>query len=56
MPKGAKAFVSLGAILEDATPEERTKFLAMLPLPARVLWRLVGRGIYRPEVARVHGA
>jgi hemerythrin-like domain-containing protein len=55
MPKGAKAFVSLGAILEETTPEERTKFLAMLPLPARVLWRLVGQGIYRREVARVLG-
>jgi hypothetical protein len=56
MPKGAQAFVSLGAILEDATPQERTRFLAMLPLPARVLWRVVGKGIYRREVARVHGA
>jgi iron-sulfur cluster repair protein YtfE (RIC family) len=56
IPKGAKAFVSLGAILADATPRERTRFLAQLPLPARVLWRLVGKGIYRREVARIHGA
>jgi len=56
IPKGAKAFVSLGAILEEATPQERTRFLAMLPLPARVLWRVVGKGIYQREVARVLGA
>ncbi|HEV7650315.1 MAG TPA: hemerythrin domain-containing protein [Actinophytocola sp.] len=56
IPKGAKAFVSLGGLLEDATPRERTQFLGLLPLPARVLWRVVGKGIYRREVARVHGS
>ena len=56
IPKGARAFVSLGGLLEDATPQERTKFLALLPLPARVLWPLVGKGIYRREVARVQGS
>jgi hemerythrin-like domain-containing protein len=56
IPKGAKAFVSLGGLLEDATPQERTRFLALLPLPARVMWRVVGKGIYRREVARIHGS
>ncbi|HEY7594391.1 MAG TPA: hemerythrin domain-containing protein [Actinophytocola sp.] len=55
LPKGAKAFVALGGILEDATPQERTRFLAGIPLPARVLWRVVGKGIYRRELARVQG-
>jgi hemerythrin-like domain-containing protein len=55
IPKGARAFVSLGAILVDAAPSERTRFLAQLPLPARVLWHVVGKGIYRREVARIHG-
>ncbi len=56
IPKGARAFVSLGGILADATPAERTRFLAMLPVPARVMWRVAGKGIYRREVARIHGA
>lgn len=55
IPKGPRAFVSLGAILADATPVERTQFLALLPVPARVLWRVVGKGIYRREVVRIHG-
>jgi hemerythrin-like domain-containing protein len=56
LPKGARAFVSLGSILEGATPDERRRFLAQLPVPARVLWRMVGKGIYRREVVRVHGS
>lgn len=55
IPKGARAFVALGGLLADATPKERTRFLAELPLAARVLWRVVGKGIYRREVERVHG-
>jgi hemerythrin-like domain-containing protein len=56
IPKGARAFVALGAILADATPAERAMFLVHLPVPARVLWRVVGKGIYRRDVARIHGA
>lgn len=56
IPKGAKAFVSLGGLLEDATSQERTQFLGLLPRSARVLWRVVGKGIYRREVARVHAS
>lgn len=56
IPRGAKAFVSLGAILADAAPWERTRFLAQLPLPVRVLWRAVGEGIYRREITKIHGA
>jgi hypothetical protein len=55
IPKGAQGFVALGGILADATPEERTRFLAKLPVPARLMWRVVGKGIYRREVARIHG-
>jgi hypothetical protein len=56
MPKGAQAFVSLGAILEEATPEERRMFMAKLPMPARVLWSLVGKGIYRRQMTKIHGS
>ena len=56
IPKGSRAFVALGGILADASPDERTRFLAHLPLPARLLWRTVGTGIYRREVTRIHGS
>jgi hemerythrin-like domain-containing protein len=55
IPKGAKAFVSLGGLLEEATPAEQARFLARLPVPARVMWRVVGKGIYRREVSRILG-
>jgi hemerythrin-like domain-containing protein len=54
LPKGTKGFVFLGAILKDATPTERVAFLALLPLPVRVLWRLFGAGIYRRATDRLH--
>jgi hemerythrin-like domain-containing protein len=56
MPKGARVFVVLGGILAGATPTERARFLAKLPVPARVMWRVFGKGVYRREVARIHGS
>ncbi|MFD8996555.1 hemerythrin domain-containing protein [Streptomyces abikoensis] len=50
-----RLMIALGAILEDASPEEREEFLARLPLPARVLWRLLGQRQYRRETVRVRG-
>jgi hemerythrin-like domain-containing protein len=55
IPKGAKGFIVLGSILEEATPVERTRFLALLPPPVRFLYKLVGAGIYRRAKARLHG-
>jgi hemerythrin-like domain-containing protein len=46
IPKNKLALVFVGAILEEATPQERTRFLAQLPAPARLLWRLVGSRTY----------
>ena len=46
IPKGKKALVFLGSLLEEATPAERRRFLAQLPLPARLLWRLFGDRVY----------
>ncbi|MFJ9381501.1 hemerythrin domain-containing protein [Streptomyces sp. NPDC101455] len=37
IPK-SRLLIALGAILEDATPEERTYFLARTPLVGRLLW------------------
>jgi len=53
IPKGKMALVFLGAILEDATPEEKARFLAELPAPARLLWRLTGERTYAEARDRV---
>lgn len=55
IPKGGKGFVVLGSILEEATPGERTRFLGLLPPPVRLVYKLVGAGIYRRAKARLHG-
>jgi len=45
-----RMLVFLGHILEEATHSERAQFLAHVPLPGRVAYRLVGRRKYRTEV------
>ena len=56
LPKGSKAFVFLGGILKDASPAEQKRFLAMLPIPVRLSWKLFGAGIYRRANARLHAS
>jgi hemerythrin-like domain-containing protein len=46
-----KVMLALGAILEEATPEEQRRFLAKVPLAGRLLWHLVGRPQYRRYTA-----
>ena len=46
-----RLLVLLGHILEETSPEERKAFLAHIPPPARVLYRLVGQRKYAREVA-----
>jgi hypothetical protein len=53
IPKGSKGFVLLGMILRDCDPGERAAFLALVPTPVRVLWRVVGTRIYERERARL---
>jgi hemerythrin-like domain-containing protein len=53
IPKNKLAFVFVGSILEEASPREETMFLAQLPAPVRVIYRLVGRGIYARARDRV---
>jgi hemerythrin-like domain-containing protein len=38
--------IALGQMLDVASPEEATGFLAKLPLPIRLMWRLAGRRRY----------
>ncbi|WP_459798716.1 hemerythrin domain-containing protein [Herbidospora sp. RD11066] len=45
--------IVLGAILEDATPEERAHFMGHLPLPAKVVWNLAGKRLYAKRSALV---
>ena len=42
--------VLLGALLEDATPQERQNLLAKVPGPARLMFRMVGREQYAREM------
>jgi hemerythrin-like domain-containing protein len=50
-----RLMIALGAILEDSPADERREFLARLPFPARLLWRVVGQRQYRREIRRVRG-
>ncbi|MFF3417350.1 hemerythrin domain-containing protein [Streptomyces sp. NPDC002698] len=45
IPKN-KRMLALGAILEEATPEEQAYFLGRVPLIGRLLWRALGRRRY----------
>jgi hypothetical protein len=49
----SKLLFLLGALLEDATPPERDRFLALLPLPARVLWKVVGKRSYTKRMRQI---
>ncbi|MEV6927236.1 hemerythrin domain-containing protein [Dactylosporangium sp. NPDC051485] len=51
-PKNKLLFL-LGAMLEDATPEETARFLGLLPLPARILWHTVGKRSYAKRMREV---
>jgi hemerythrin-like domain-containing protein len=55
IPKGSKGFVALGMILEEATPDERVRFLGLLPPPVRVIYKVIGSGIHRRARAGLHG-
>ncbi|RSM77349.1 hemerythrin domain-containing protein [Kibdelosporangium aridum] len=54
--KGAAGFVTLGMILEDATPTEKVRFLGLLPAPVRLIYKLLGAGIHRRAKERLLAA
>jgi len=54
IPKGGMGFVALGEILQDATPQERTAFLGIVPAPVRLLWRLFGERTYQRNRDRLY--
>jgi len=45
----------LGAMLEDATPEERKNLMSRVPAPARLLYRMVGQEQYVREMRALRG-
>ena len=51
-----RRLVFLGFMLHTATTEQRNLLMAQLPLPARVLWRLVGRRDFARAYRRIYGA
>jgi hemerythrin-like domain-containing protein len=55
IPKNKLALVFVGAILEEASPHETELFLAGLPAPVRLVWRLAGPRVYAKSRDRVRG-
>jgi hemerythrin-like domain-containing protein len=53
IPQGKLALLFLGSILEEATPAEKARFMAGLPLPARIMWRLFGDRFYADYTKRL---
>ncbi|MGW1559330.1 hemerythrin domain-containing protein [Streptomyces sp. NPDC002144] len=51
-----KVMTAVGAILEDATPEERAYFLGKAPFLGRLLWKTVGRRQYAASCRALRGA
>jgi Hemerythrin HHE cation binding domain len=48
-----KRLFFLGAILEEADPEESAIMLGALPPPARLAWRVIGRRQYTRKITRI---
>ena len=51
----AELLIFLGAVLEEATPDERAALLSAMPRVARLAWRSVGRRRYASHIRRVRG-
>jgi hemerythrin-like domain-containing protein len=50
-----RRLIVLGYLLEDTTHRERTDFLAAIPRPARLAYRLIGERQHRNEINRLRG-
>ena len=50
-----RRLVVLGYLLEGATPQEQSDFLAAVPAPARLAYRLIGARQHRHETTRLRG-
>ncbi|WP_068278131.1 hemerythrin domain-containing protein [Aldersonia kunmingensis] len=50
-----RQLVFLGFILQGVSSQDRKKFLAEMPLIARVMWRLIGKRTYAKEYREIYG-
>ncbi len=50
-----KLLLFLGALLEEATPEEAADIMRNLPAPAKLVWRLIGKRRYARSTRRLRG-
>jgi hypothetical protein len=50
-----RRLIVLGYLLEGASPQERNDFLAAIPAPARLAYRLIGERQHRNETTRLRG-
>ena len=50
-----RRLVVLGYLLEGATPQERSDFLAAIPAPVRLAYRVIGERQHRHETTRLRG-
>jgi Hemerythrin HHE cation binding domain len=48
-----KRLFFLGALLEEADPEESALILAVVPRPARLVWRMIGRKQYTRKITLI---
>jgi deazaflavin-dependent oxidoreductase (nitroreductase family) len=48
--------IATGTLEEVATPAEAAWFIGELPVPIKLMWRLLGRRRYRRYIARVRGS
>ncbi|WP_245649737.1 hemerythrin domain-containing protein [Nocardia shimofusensis] len=54
MPKD-RQLVFVGFLLQGVSDADRRKFLAEMPLPARLAWRLLGRRAFAEEYREIYG-
>ena len=50
-----KLLFFLGALLEEATPQETADMMRNLPMPAKLIWRIVGKRQYARRTRRLRG-
>lgn len=50
-----RLLIQLGYILDGTSPAEQREFLGRLPLPVRVVWKVVGRRRYAQERRLIEG-
>lgn len=50
-----RRLVFLGFMLHASTPDQRRMLMSQLPMPARVLWRLVGLRSFATAYRRIYG-